>query len=639
MKHSSDDIEKEKSEIDSSRKVAEDKVVTEPVVESRRDSLTKLNLDHQDKFLTKREKKLRRRMDSGGTDTEKETTIDSVSERIEASDSMSLPKLTEKSKSLPESSNVQNENQSRCRNSSAESEGENQNNSLNETFSDHSDVEARIMALNEQLQNRIKISAQLKKEQKLKRREKLMSQEKMLLKQIEVYDNLINKNQVDITKDKTDQSETFSKPKIKSPRSSLGERSLSGEVPYGQEKPKPPLASQVSEGTLSVASIQSESIESEDKNLDSIQSGSEMPTYTNASENFEKESDSSNNNSSSTILASPIKGLSPAPVEIEKPSELLISEVIEEALESFADANEEDKSCADENQDRSSISKEEEKSESKSLDGSQRSYVESSHESSVISKEAENNDMSVPRAESIERHDLENEQSKSLSKRDEDSEDKESSSIEEAFDDIESSRISEKKSSLISAKSIDLSDIEVRDELSLNKDEKCSMSEESESKEALDDGHEEYPEEKTESEKEDESSNNKFDDKESKTDFENEHESKNKEEFSRSDSVKDKSLEGENVVSEAYEIDDDEFPAVTEDDTSKSERISSKVDEINVANEKPIEQIKDTESAIKDQLEERVEIVTAMLLKDLLNESTSHLVSLLEKEPVKKVED
>ena len=176
-------------------------------------------------------------MDSGGTDTEKETTtVDSVSENVEATNSNSSQRLTGRSRSVSEPSTSQSKDKSSRRSqslkhSSAESEGENQNNSLNDTFSDQSDVEARIMALNEQLQKRIQVSAQLKKEQKQKRREKLMSQEKMLLKQIEVYDDLINKNQADISKDNI---EAFSKPKIKSPRSSLGEyqreRSLSGDA-------------------------------------------------------------------------------------------------------------------------------------------------------------------------------------------------------------------------------------------------------------------------------------------------------------------------------------------------------------------------------------------------------------------------
>ena len=94
------------------------------------------------------------------------------------------------------------------------------------TTSDQSDVEARISALNEQLRTRIRTAARLKKEQERRRTaaqnraEQLRGQEAALRKQIEVYDQLISQGLAEEGALPA-AAATFSKPKIKSPKSSL----------------------------------------------------------------------------------------------------------------------------------------------------------------------------------------------------------------------------------------------------------------------------------------------------------------------------------------------------------------------------------------------------------------------------------
>ncbi len=633
-------------------------------------------------------------MDSGGTDNEKETTtVDSVSENIEATNSNSSQRLTGRSRSVSEQSTSQSKDKRSRRSqslkqSSAESEGENQNNSLNDTFSDQSDVEARIMALNEQLQKRIQVSAQLKKEQKQKRREKLMSQEKMLLKQIEVYDDLINKNQADISNDNV---EAFSKPKIKSPRSSLGEnqreRSLSGDaiqdktkgdrersysgdflldkprVPLSdrersfsgelKEKPKPVLTSQISQGTLSETSNITESIDTHiesEINQDSIQSGTEMPSYVNnAPGDFEKESEDSNPNSSSTILQSPTKGLSPAPpVESERPSDLLVSEVIEEALESLSkdtksqidDINSEHEKDTSEDESALHVKISSKPSSSKSADEKRSGEV----------------DKNLSKSESEESK-LESSKSTSRTKNSSNEGEKETSSIQEAFEEIESSRTSDHKHSLMSESerhSPEKESKNISSKSDKDNSEKSANAEEFEDKSVSD----EFEFEKRSQTEEYVKIANESMDK-------NQIELKQKEielEEKRDEPTasNDKLAEEKSIVSEAYEIEDEEFPIVTESDSSTLDPSPSKALDVDLKVKDVLLENK-TDNVIKDiftdviqdsenepqiiapetqaKLEERVETVTASLLKDLLNDSATHMASLINKNEKKIVEE
>ena len=214
---------------------------------------------------------------------------------------------------------------SRLRHSSADSEADVLTSSLLDTTSEQSDIEARIAALNDQLQTRIKTAARLKKEQRREKREKLKTQEQTILRQIEVYDKLISQTISDISVDKPEQTDRFTKPKIKSPRSKLSER-LAGAKPENPEKKTENPSNQLE---LSGGS--------RNESPSSLQT-SEFPSY--SQEDLSKGSNSSqktNELSTSTILASPIKEVSLDLFSVqEKESNLSVSEVIEEALESLS---------------------------------------------------------------------------------------------------------------------------------------------------------------------------------------------------------------------------------------------------------------------------------------------------------------
>ncbi|KAF7667805.1 hypothetical protein LDENG_00042920 [Lucifuga dentata] len=71
----------------------------------------------------------------------------------------------------------------------------------NDTISDQSDIESRIWALKEELRKRKFMAYQLKKEQKKRHKERLKAQEASLLKQLESYDNYIEKTKAELNKE------------------------------------------------------------------------------------------------------------------------------------------------------------------------------------------------------------------------------------------------------------------------------------------------------------------------------------------------------------------------------------------------------------------------------------------------------
>ena len=73
--------------------------------------------------------------------------------------------------------------------------------SLQDTVTDHSDIEARIAALNTKLSSRMKVAARLKKEQRRERKEALRSQEEALRRQIEKFDMLITEGRAEVDKE------------------------------------------------------------------------------------------------------------------------------------------------------------------------------------------------------------------------------------------------------------------------------------------------------------------------------------------------------------------------------------------------------------------------------------------------------
>jgi len=213
---------------------------------------------------------------------------------------------------------------SRHRHSSAESENDSIVHSLADTtMSDQSDIEARIAALSDKLQNRMRTAAKLKKEQKKERKDKLRTQEVTLKKQIEKYDQLINEGFADIASEKSEPSDSYSKPKIKSPKSSISERMspMYKEDRVGRSSPRSAIVTP------------------------------EVPSYSVSfvEEDFKQDSDSSHktisfDGSTSTIIASPKKGVSPSPqaehpgLQTQSPSLHSVSEAIDSVSEAIEEA-------------------------------------------------------------------------------------------------------------------------------------------------------------------------------------------------------------------------------------------------------------------------------------------------------------
>ncbi|TRY83593.1 hypothetical protein DNTS_033709 [Danionella cerebrum] len=84
-----------------------------------------------------------------------------------------------------------------------------------EATSDQSDIESRIHALKEELRKRKSVVYQLKKEQKKRQKERLKAQEASLLKQLESYNNFIQKTKAELSKEPD--STPATKPQIKTP--------------------------------------------------------------------------------------------------------------------------------------------------------------------------------------------------------------------------------------------------------------------------------------------------------------------------------------------------------------------------------------------------------------------------------------
>ncbi|XP_051525667.1 centrosome-associated protein 350-like isoform X3 [Myxocyprinus asiaticus] len=86
-----------------------------------------------------------------------------------------------------------------------------------ETTSDQSDIESRIRALKDELRKRKSVVYQLKKEQKKRQKERLKAQEASLLKQLESYNDFIQKTKAELSKEPG--SIPTTKPQIKTPTS------------------------------------------------------------------------------------------------------------------------------------------------------------------------------------------------------------------------------------------------------------------------------------------------------------------------------------------------------------------------------------------------------------------------------------
>ncbi|KAF7202962.1 centrosome-associated protein 350 isoform X2 [Nothobranchius furzeri] len=82
-----------------------------------------------------------------------------------------------------------------------------------ENISDQSDIEGRIKALKEELRRRKFMAYQLKKEQKKRHKERLKAQEASLLKQLENYNNFIEKTKAELSEELDSSPEA--KPQVK----------------------------------------------------------------------------------------------------------------------------------------------------------------------------------------------------------------------------------------------------------------------------------------------------------------------------------------------------------------------------------------------------------------------------------------
>uniref|UniRef100_A0A4W5NPJ6 Centrosomal protein 350 n=1 Tax=Hucho hucho TaxID=62062 RepID=A0A4W5NPJ6_9TELE len=105
-----------------------------------------------------------------------------------------------------------------------------------EPMSDQSDIESRIRALKEELRKRKSVVYQLKKEQKKRHKERLQAQEASLLKQLESYNDFIEKTETELNKEPD--STPAAKPQMKAPTSATEMPEIKPPPPYRPETGK-----------------------------------------------------------------------------------------------------------------------------------------------------------------------------------------------------------------------------------------------------------------------------------------------------------------------------------------------------------------------------------------------------------------
>ncbi|XP_071010291.1 centrosome-associated protein 350 isoform X1 [Oncorhynchus clarkii lewisi] len=102
-----------------------------------------------------------------------------------------------------------------------------------EPMSDQRDIESRIRALKEELRKRKSVVYHLKKEQKKRHKERLKAQEASLLKQLESYNDFIEKTKTELNKEPD--STPSAKPQIKAPISATEKPQIKSPPPYRSE--------------------------------------------------------------------------------------------------------------------------------------------------------------------------------------------------------------------------------------------------------------------------------------------------------------------------------------------------------------------------------------------------------------------
>uniref|UniRef100_A0A8C8GDJ4 CAP-Gly domain-containing protein n=1 Tax=Oncorhynchus tshawytscha TaxID=74940 RepID=A0A8C8GDJ4_ONCTS len=103
-------------------------------------------------------------------------------------------------------------------------------------MSDQRDIESRIRALKEELRKRKSVVYHLKKEQKKRHKERLKAQEASLLKQLESYNDFIEKTKTELNKEPD--STPSAKPQIKAPISATEKPQIKSPPPYRSETSK-----------------------------------------------------------------------------------------------------------------------------------------------------------------------------------------------------------------------------------------------------------------------------------------------------------------------------------------------------------------------------------------------------------------
>uniref|UniRef100_A0A8C7GYV2 Centrosomal protein 350 n=1 Tax=Oncorhynchus kisutch TaxID=8019 RepID=A0A8C7GYV2_ONCKI len=99
-------------------------------------------------------------------------------------------------------------------------------------MSDQRDIESRIRALKEELRKRKSVVYHLKKEQKKRHKERLKAQEASLLKQLESYNDFIEKTKTELNKEPD--STPSAKPQIKAPISATEKPQIKSPPPYSK---------------------------------------------------------------------------------------------------------------------------------------------------------------------------------------------------------------------------------------------------------------------------------------------------------------------------------------------------------------------------------------------------------------------
>lgn len=165
-----------------------------------------------------------------------------------------------------------------------------------ETASDQSDIESRIHALKNELRKRKTVVYQLKKEQKKRHKERLKAQEASLLKQLESYNDFIQKTKAELSKEPDNTPTT--KPQIKTPTSAT-------------EKPRikpPPLQRPETSKNWKIVTETEKSVPTEASTEKDDIAPSEHHKYTSQHEEFTSDEDPP------TVTPTPVVG-SPEPMD------------------------------------------------------------------------------------------------------------------------------------------------------------------------------------------------------------------------------------------------------------------------------------------------------------------------------------